>query len=395
MANTVCADCIREQYLSEMIRQEGISGHCDACDKRKLNTISIERLGEILARVIQKHYETGVETPRFYDDSDKPSWEQNGEDISFIVQEVLGQCFDFNEEIGDAVISSEHCDVQHGEVPFFDDETKYEEKPTRPYTYSYAWTETQQELLTRRRFFSPSAKSLFDNLFQDVDKLLTSDAPANEKPRVVSMMPAGTVVFRGRMCDSSKSAAMLQEPYKQVGPPPPQATRAGRMNAEGIPVFYGALDIATCLAELRPALGTEAAVISVETTSNVRLLDFTRIQSAYRSLSYFQPDFSDQASRLAFIRQLAKLICRPIVPGHESQYVITQTMMEYLAHVHTKPFDGVLFNSSQKEGGKNIVLFPKNSNDEVTFQLRYVEKSIRFFRTAGITYEHKSLDYRL
>jgi RES domain len=91
------------------------------------------------------------------------------------------------------------------------------------------------------------------------------------------------------------------------------------MNAEGIPIFYGAKDAQTCLAELRPPLGETAAIISVEIIKPVRMLDFTRMITANKALSYFQPNFIEQSSRLKFVRRLARLISRPIT-GHESEY---------------------------------------------------------------------------
>lgn len=49
--------------------------------------------------------------------------------------------------------------------------------------------------------------------------------------------------------------------------------------------------------------------------------------------------------REAFLRKLHNLISQPVVPGHEADYLITQTMAEYLAHVHQPHFDGIMFKS--------------------------------------------------
>ena len=135
------------------------------------------------------------------------------------------------------------------------------------------------------------------------------------------------------------------------------------MNVDGVTVFYGALESETCLAELRPHIGGQAAVITVRTTSALRLLDFTKIKDSGRVLSYFQPDFNDQAEKNNFLRRLGSLISQPVGQGREADYLITQTMAEYLAHVHAKPFDGLLYKSVQKQGGTNIVLFPQPKGD--------------------------------
>jgi RES domain len=124
-------------------------------------------------------------------------------------------------------------------------------------------------------------------------------------------------------------------------------------------------------------------------------LDFTRLQRSHGTgLSYFQPDFVEEVERLAFLRRLHTLISQPVVPGRESDYLITQTLAEYLAHVHREPFDGVLFKSVQRAGGTNVVLFaerpraaaaPGNS----TFPVSYIDRSLRLFSTEKIQYEHR------
>src|SRR6202035_2572480 len=112
--------------------------------------------------------------------------------------------------------------------------------------------------------------------------------------------------------------------------PPADQARAGRMNVEGVVVFYGATDSETCVAEMRPALGGDTALIALQTTRPVRLLDFTRLEKSHNEgLSYFQPNFTAEVERLAFLRRLHTLISQPVVPGRESDYLITQTMAEY------------------------------------------------------------------
>jgi hypothetical protein len=166
------------------------------------------------------------------------------------------------------------------------------------------------------------------------------------------------------------------------------------MNVEGVVVFYGATDPETCLAEMRPALGGDTAVIELQTTKSLRMLDFTRLEKSHGvGLSYFQPDFTEEVERLAFLRRLHTLISQPVVPGREVDYLITQTMAEYLAHVHEEPFDGILFKSVQRAGGTNVVLFaerkPGAFPDKSTFPLNYVDGTFKLFSTEEIHYKHK------
>jgi hypothetical protein len=71
------------------------------------------------------------------------------------------------------------------------------------------------------------------------------------------------------------------------------------------------------------------------------------------------------------------------VPGRESDYIITQALAEYLAHVHKQPFDGILFESVQRDNGINIVLFPDAAG---RFPLSYVDRSVKLYSTDSIVY---------
>ena len=170
------------------------------------------------------------------------------------------------------------------------------------------------------------------------------------------------------------------------------------MNPQGVPVFYGALDVNTCLAEMRSSLGSMLVIGKFETTAPLRIVDFRLLERAWggKSLSYFQSDFSAQVERREFLRKVHRLISQPIVPGHEDEYLITQVLAEYLAHVRTLHFDGLLFGSTQRTGGTNVVLFPKRySNDDVLtrFSVAFAKGSATPYRTKGIQYTHEELRF--
>jgi len=113
------------------------------------------------------------------------------------------------------------------------------------------------------------------------------------------------------------------------------------------------------------------------------------------ALSYLQPNFTQEVEKSHFLRRLHSLISQPVVPGHEADYLITQTMAEYLAYVHDKPFDGVLFQSAQRSGGRNIVLFSDaelvSDLPEELFHIEYVENSVKLFSTESVKYSHKKI----
>lgn len=404
--SAVCWDCVEDSYLKKMIQEQGDVQPCSECGSSERAAFTADDLAERLSPILQEHYAPGREGQKFGDDDDH-SWEQEGDPLSDVVQEALEQYFSFNDEIVRSLIRHDHARPQDGEERFFSNEVNYVGTELRPYRLRGWWDSVEEDLKHHKRFFSSSAKELFEYLFRGVETRKFRDVAQKKDVTVVRDLPECSELFRARICDSNeKLKNAIADPLKHIGPPPSERARAERMSVDGVAVFYGALESETCLAELRPTIGSEAAVITVRTIKALRLLDFTRIKDSYQILSYFQPDFNEQAEKNIFLRQLGRLISQPVRPGKESDYIITQTMAEYLAHVHgaqsdgslfrADPFDGLLYKSVQRNGGVNIVLFPtlKRENDS-GFPVAYVPNSVRFFRTTTITYEHDKIDIGL
>lgn len=392
MEHAICVECANDIYLKRLIQENSNDVVCSVCSKSGSPTIGITHLGKLIEPIMRAHFQLGP-TVRIFGDDDKDSWEQEGESISSIVQEVLGQYFDFEDEIVNAVIDADDAWPPDGEDPYWDNTSLYVETDNTNNQLHDDWQFVIQELKHGQRFFSPTAQALFTKLFTDVE---SQKAWIDDKLKpVVYLLPTGTELYKARVCRTRDLlAAIVAEPFMQIGPPPKEAARAGRMNADGVAVLYCSVDKETCLAEMRPALGNELATITIRTSKPLRILDFSRLAIARigKTLSYLQPDFQQEIEKRAFLRKLYLRVSQPIVPGCESDYLITQAMAEYLAHVHNEPFDGVLFASAQKAGGNNIVLF---SNRELllqsttqAFSIEYVDDSLEFHVTNKIEYAH-------
>ena len=397
MVTAVCRNCVDDFYLQKIIDEECGPSECTVCGETH-NAITVEELGKLLEPIMREHFEYGPTVKKF-GENDGEWWSQEGDSMSSIVQEILGQHFDFEDEIIDAVCDAEECWPPDGDVPYWDTTSYYVETKVSSRYFS-RWQDALEELKFERRFFSPVAKELFDKLFNEVD-LLKEWGGKSHRP-VVRKLPVGTKIFRARVCSSrSLLKEIYAAPFKHIGPPPRELARAGRMNAEGVVVFYGAREESTCLAEMRPAIGSDLAVIALKTTQSLRVLDFYRLERAWgwQPLSYLQPDFSERVETRHFLRHIHRLISQPVVPGKESEYLITQALTEYLAYIHEKPFDGILFASAQRDKGTNVVLFKDSSllsgSDEESFRLSYVEDSIGIFRTESVKYKHRAVSVYL
>jgi RES domain len=393
----ICFNCFDDEHLQRIIKGAHPVATCTKCGTAA-EAISIKDLGKLIEPVMRQHYQLGEEVRQFGED-DRDWYEQQGEDMSYIVQDVLGQHFDFEDEIIDAVIDADECWEPDGDMPFWDTTSNYEPVPVRHSAFATDWHLLLEELKHGRRFFSPAAKEFFDKVFCHLDRL-TAWVDGARIP-VLKDLPPHTKLFRARQClAGTQLNAFFKDPLGQVGPPPSEHSRSGRMNPEGITVLYSSLEVDTCLAELRPALGSRIALITMETVHPLRLLDFNLLDIARHpdSLSYFQDDFDEQVELRVFLHRLHRMIANPVAPGHESDYLITQVMTEYLAHVCKHQLDGIQFRSSQKSDGNNVVLFSKSAYREPAleleperFPIRYVVGSLELHETQTISYTHRKL----
>lgn len=417
----ICFKCIEDQILRATVESDGEPLLCEVCGEESNNAFSYGRLGEELEPVVREHSHPGRMVRKFYGD-DKEGWEQEGDPLSYFAQVVLGQDVDDPDALVTALMDAEEYWPPDGDEPFYDDCQSYVPRKATPHAWMAEWHYLRDELAHRRRFFSNGARVLFDRLFEGVTGLQFFDPNSTDWLPVVNELPTGTDILRARVVRSNAElGSFVKAPSRELGAPPADKASAGRMNAAGIAVFYAALDQDTCLAETRPALGGRVLVGGFRTTQALRLLDFRRLDAArHAELSYFDSKYAEQRERAAFLHRLHGLISRPVVPGHEDEYLITQTLAEYLAYVHLPPFDGVIFQSVQRQGGANIVLFGRDAPAAVmagqkaasyelppftpsvlgsesiqvlSFPVEYVAASAKLFVTRSIEYSHQELHF--
>jgi hypothetical protein len=407
----LCSACADNPHLSRRISEKGHRGKCSECGKSKHKVFDLEQMVALLAEAISRNFTIDSVTRVPIDDygpEDGIEFEvvQNGDDLETVVYHILVQNLTFIGEIIQALMESECYEIKRGQEPFFQEGNLYAaiEFNDEIDLFGYTWENAVNELRYKQRFFSKSTLAFFDDLFQDIQKRRSWKYSGLEiyQGSVVDELDEGKVLCRARAVTEDQYNAVISEPHQQVGPPPRNKSRAGRMNAEGVVVLYCAEDQQTAIAETRPAIGTTTAVIDLVLTRKVRLLNFEHLE---RLLSDNWQVFLDEGyngplhqARRAFLAKMHDLISQPVTPGNEADYLITQSMAEYLAHYHPAAFDGIMFKSVQNQNGVNIVLFPEREagfhNDE-KFPVEYRTGSLSFHRTTKVTYTHSLADYIL
>ena len=251
----------------------------------------------------------------------------------------------------------------------YDSSFVFKRDPAGPRLY-HDWNMFEQKVRSHRTGKPNVAKVLME-LFGDLNDYTTFGNESVVRERT----PEDTTfeIWRGRLALSMEQAAFfLDLPSEQIGPPPQTVEGdevrppAGRMNRKGVSVFYGASNLDTCVAELRPPVGSYVVAAQFKLEQTVELLDLDSLADILEG-SLFTDDFFRTSTLARFLRHLVARLSRPILPHEEEQeYIPTQIVAEFLECSSTPRLQGVTYRSSQRGSSGspqtpvddyNIVLF--------------------------------------
>ena len=358
----VCHACIGDPFLAGEVKEQGVRRLCSFCGEIR-GAVELEVLAERIHKVLYEHFELTPSQPADgyeYFLASEGKWERRGDPVEFVIAEMAGLSEEISDQVRD-LLSGWHGGyrmIKQGGVDPYALDAFYEVREPNDLPLLDAWAAFRSEIRSHARFFSTYANEMLDDIFGD----LTAHRTYNDRPVICQINPADedSYVWRARATQSTKGLeAILKSPVQEIGPPPSRLATAGRMNALGISVFYGAMDPSTCVSEARAPVGSHIVVGRFELLRSVRLLDLDALAEVYVEGSYFDPGYSVSEGRAAFLRQLVIEISRPVMPQDEAlEYLSTQAVAEYLANKVTPRLDGMIFGSAQTGGtSRNLVLF--------------------------------------
>src|SRR5438093_10673411 len=95
--DAVCVDCIEDDAVREIVKSEGAKQVCAVCGRKNV-AVSIKDLARIIDPYVREHYQPGPFERRYGAGDDDGYWEERqGEDLSYVTQEIVGQYFEFND----------------------------------------------------------------------------------------------------------------------------------------------------------------------------------------------------------------------------------------------------------------------------------------------------------
>lgn len=347
MSNTdshCCYACVDDPFLSARIKSEGVIAECTQCDTER-EAITEFDLSQWIEAVLQNHYEPG-----------------DGESVAEIIEQIAGVTEAFAQQIADELASIAGY-VESGGETFYDSDEGYVVSRFRPDQSDQKWSRFTESVRSEARFFNRASEEWLDHIFGS----LSEDRTWHGK-EVFKTYDIGAGFYRARhVPDIGSAFKILENAALLLGPLPYGKGSSGRMNAAGVSVFYGALDEETCLAEIRPPVGSTVLSARFDLLRPMRLLDFDLLETVQARCSHFDSDYDAKQERAAFLRALGLRIAAPVMPDDEAfGYLPTQIVADYLAQRPEPPIDGLLFRSTQTGGkGRNVVLFHQSSRVEV------------------------------
>lgn len=369
----LCFRCVGEDFLKRAIRINGKQRKCSYCEKVG-KTFSIGEMSELIEEAFDAHYVRTSDQPSHFQQAmlaDRESdydWERDGEPVESAIMNAA----DIPEEVASdiqQVLEDKFSDFESarmGDETEFSSDSYYEEKGIDDSNWQMEWLKLEASLKSQARFFNHSAAKHLATIFDGIGNMNAWD----NRPLIVGAGPDTQyqAFYRARVfqSDANLKVALLR-PDQHIGPPTSFHANAGRMNAKGISVFYGANDPKVALAEVRPPVGSKVVVARFDIIRPIRLLDLTALEKVTtRGGSIFDTTYSHHLEKAMFLRSLSGRITKPVMPDDEAfEYLTTQAIADFLANADAANIDGIIFPSVQSDGkALNVVLFHKAARVE-------------------------------
>lgn len=347
-----CIRCFKDSLLQKTIEEFGTIGDCDFCSSRNVKVYDISSQNEISDKIIDliQTYDVSLckEAKQLkvalHDD-----WNIFSGGIEAIQTLVLALCAPYPG-------MDSTCDrfLKNVIIP-----QAYDEDYINDYgvVKGQSWQQFSDEIKYGNRFHSNlfNGDALSSFLSVDVKEIKPTDK-----------------LFRARIASDISGFKI-----KEMGAPPKELRRQGRANPDGIGVLYLASNEQTALNEVRANVFDYVTIGTFKAKKNLRIVNL----SAISELSPFS--FAELASfyiNRDVLREMAAEIAKPQRRSDSPlEYLSTQFISEF---VKAQGYDGVAYDSTLNNGGRNFAIYDENSFKCV---------SVKTIEVTSVEYQHRDL----
>lgn len=346
---SLCLACVGDPDLRQHLRAVAAEVTCVRCKRRKTG-VSLKSLAEAVDPTLRLVLRPGETYPRYVGESDRVTFEQQGEEVTEWIQSLLVVDDVVARMLLSWLIELECFDPRDGGEPFYDEDVLYQRGGPAGEQFRRLWLQFSETLKHEQRFFGRETG-------EQLSKILgkRGSAEAGELPvHVVESGDGAVPLYRARRASSTEEArTFIERPEVELTAPPPARATSGRMNPAGIVVLYAALSEAVAIAEVRPSVGGLVVVGAFAAKQSLRLLDLTRIGRDVRG-GVFSTNYLERKARADFLAGFHDLVTQPVQPQDEPlEHLATQAVAEWVRN--ELQFDGILYGSVQV-GNRDIDL---------------------------------------
>jgi hypothetical protein len=355
-----CVNCFSEAPIREFVEWNKTVGRCDYCGSGGVYIRNAEDVGEFVRDGFLRKYEDAAESVGYC------SAEGGYLLPTYTIDEIL---IEIEEIFGDALEDPSNLveDLVHPDLTPYVRKDPY--GPEEPGIESInSWDDFCKFVKSQRRF--TALMSTEDQPFGEENHSdFLDQLAARLNDRLLTELGPGAKIYRARLEQKETIFG-----HKDLTSPPLEKTRNNRMSPAGISLFYGGLDIDTCISEVRPNVGEKVVVGEFETLKQLKVLDLSAREVEKELLSIFDENYSFEYEEYfkPFINYFARDISKPIRPDDAAiDYTPTQVFTEFmrirkfrdLIEVitnntgETYTINGLLYSSFLNKDGVNIVLF--------------------------------------
>jgi hypothetical protein len=327
----VCASCMEDQALQEVVERNLEKNVCSYCGKRSRKGIAapLDIVTEHMAECISRVYTDPAEVLPF------ESSEGGYQGTVYDTQELLGEIgfiIESNKLFEDICSSFVRNDwAERDWLILSPDQRKF-----------YGWEDFKRAVKHKRRYTFWSMDDENEEKghpdYMPVGNVLAEIAEVIQSADLVKTMKKGTKIWRVQIHDKNE---VLDKDTDFTTPPVEKAIQPNRMSPAGVPMFYGADDFETAYRETVDSnIGKDKIVTGgcFTTLVELRILDLANMPPIP---SFFDAERTDLRNNLLFLSRFVEDLAEPIQrDGCEHiEYVPTQAFTEYIRWM-TKTSDG-------------------------------------------------------
>jgi hypothetical protein len=319
----VCADCIEEEALADLVRSTATHSVCSYCGRRASRPIAAE------LDVVSEAISDGLTVEYGNPSSEGVPWEK-GWALGGVV-DTWDLLWDFGVTGSDGVLSDLVDAFDNAE---WCQRSFYRLAPHKALRYSWqgfvASLRGEVEVADDPDLIPPH------DVLGQVEEIVHSAG-------VKRTLREGTILYRARA-----HAGPIPMTAAELGPPPAAHALDGRMSRKGDPVLYGAYDSDTTLAEVAEP-GDSGTVARFRLLRDLAVVDLADIVVP----SLFDREGRSARSARLFLHGFAADISQPA--ASEGDYEPTQRVTYRLRE--DTDVDGIIYRSAKNTGGACVTLF--------------------------------------